>query len=47
MSALHFERTAAMQPGAVLTKRFMSSHPISLQVGQSCSPYCTEVCLCQ
>ena len=31
--SLHFERTAAMQPGAGLTRRFMSSHPIVLQVG--------------
>ncbi|GAX77633.1 hypothetical protein CEUSTIGMA_g5076.t1 [Chlamydomonas eustigma] len=34
-STTHFERTAAMQPGAYLTRRFMACHPTVLQVGSS------------
>eukprot|EP00798_Chlamydomonas_sp_ICE-L_P019479 gene19479-26140_t len=31
----HFSRTAMLQPGSVVTKRFMADHPLVLQVGSS------------
>ena len=31
-ASMHFDRAAAMTPGTEITRRFMASHPISLQV---------------